>query len=369
MKSIVTPLVLSVMLVSFALGWRLPAATPTGLVAPLNMTLAEQTLYVSDQYTGVHVFDVADAAAPRAVATIELRDHRGTAVKDDVLYASERQNLNVYKREGDAYTLVAVLEPKHDHGGGFIDEVPIGMDDSGGFGCMCSSNDLSPTSDSSPSPTGSSFATFAVIGDYMYRVDYFELVVYNVAQADAPEEIKRQSIGSTVETIYPTEDYLFLGGTTGMSIYDRSDPATPRFIGSVAHFRACDPVVVSGSVAYVTLRGGNACGDTRDVLLTVNIADPARPVIAAEREMTTPFGLALREPFLYVSAGESGYSLLDVTRPTEPSVLAAWSDWPTKDFLWSGDLLYVLGFDDVRIFNVSDPKTPVLLSTIENDPS
>jgi hypothetical protein len=368
-KPFVTPVALSILLASFAVGWRVPAATPTGLVSPLNMTLSNQTLFVSDQFTGVHVYDVADPAAPRAVTTIALEANRGTAVKDDILYASERDNVNVYRREGDTFTLVTVLEPQGDGGHHYFEAPPnpgFG-DDSSGFGCLCSSNDY--VTAPMPASSGSSYATFAVIDHYLYRADYFTLVTYDIARPDAPQEVSRTNFGSMIETIYPTEHYLFLGGTQGMSIFDRSNPGWPHAIASVTHFRACDPVVVSGSVAYVTLRGGNACGDTRDVLLTINIADPSYPVIAAEKDMATPFGLAVREPFLYISTGQNGYTLFDVTRPTEPSPLGAWGDWPTRDFLWAGDFLYVLGVDDLRIYNVSDPKTPVLLSTIENGTS
>jgi hypothetical protein len=369
LKPIITPLALSVLLTSFTVGWRAPSAsTPEGLVAPINMTLADQTLYVSDQYTGVHVYDVADPVTPRAVATIPLEGHRGTAVKGDILYASEQNNLNVYRRQGDTFTLVTTLEPHYDYD--YIDSPPWdeGVGGSSGFGCMCASNEFA--SESAPANGGgSSYATFAVIDDYLYRVDYFTLVVYDIAKPDDPKEITRKNFGWQIETIYPTDQYLFLGGTQGMSIYDRTNPASPTLIGNVTHFRACDPVVVSGSVAYVTLRGGNGCGETRDVLLTVNIADPARPSVVAEKELATPFGLAVREPFLYVSTGTSGYTLLDVTRPTAPAPLGAWAEWPTKDFLWSNDVLYVLGFDDLRIYDVSDPKAPILLATIENDPS
>lgn len=368
-QSIVTRLVLSMLIALFALGWRASASTPTGIVSPVNMTLAASTLYVSDQYTGVHVYDVADPAAPRAVATIALGGNRGTAVKDDVLYASEFDNLNVYKREGDAFTLVATLKPQGGSGGGgFEGEVPApGAGPSSGFSCACSSNDY--VTAPAPASPSSSYATFAVIGDYLYRADYFALVTYDISKADEPKEVSRTNMGWMIETIYPTDDYLFLGGTQGVSIYQRDNPGLPRYAGSVTHFRACDPVVVSGSIAYVTLRGGNGCGETRDVLLTVNIADPSHPTIVAETELATPFGLAVREPFLYVSTGPSGYALLDVTRPTEPASLGTWGDWPTKDFLWSNDVLYVLGFDDLRIYDVRDPKSPVLVSTIENDPS
>jgi hypothetical protein len=262
------------------------------------------------------------------------------------------------------------LEPQYDDDD-YTDSPPWNesVDDSYSFGCMCGSSDFAPMEAAPPPSSGSSYATFAVIDDYLYRVDYFTLVVYDIAAPDAPKEITRRNFGWEIETIYPTDQYLFLGGTRGMSIYDRSNPAHPTLIGSVTHFRACDPVVVSGSVAYVTLRGGNGCGETRDVLLTVNIADPAHPAVVAEKDLATPFGLAVREPFLYVSTGTNGYTLLDVTRPTAPAPLAAWPDWPTKDFLWSDNVLYVLGFDDLRIYDVSNPKTPILKAIIENNAS
>lgn len=371
-KPVLMPLVLFVLLAAFAVGWRAPSAsTPTGLVSPINLTLSEQTLFVSDPYTGVHVYDVADPAAPRAVATIALKDNRGTAVKDDILYASEGRNLLVYRRAGDTFTFLTELEAEYDYG--YWDESGATAKFKGGeesyyYACSCGSTDMVspvPLSDSQ----GSSYATFAAIDDYLYHVDYTTLVVYDIAAPDQPKEIARKHFGWAIETIYPTEQLLFLGGSQGMYIFDRVDPAAPNPIGQVEHFHACDPVVVSGSTAYVTLRGGNACGATNDVLLTVNIADPSHPRIVAEKAISTPYGLAVHEPLLYVSTGQSGYALLDVTSPTEPSQLAAWTDWATRDFLWSDDLLFVLGFDDLRIYDVSDPKAPVLRSKVENDGS
>ncbi|MCI0452331.1 MAG: hypothetical protein L0Z51_08055 [Candidatus Latescibacteria bacterium] len=370
-KPVVTPLALFVLIASFAVGWRGPSAsTPEGLVAPINMTLADQTLYISDTQTGVHVYDVADPSAPRPVAAIPMTGNRGTAVKDDILYASNYRSLVVYRREGDTFTLVTELEPTYDpwHEGGGTPKFKGGTE---GYYYNCSCGTSSDQISGAPTPTsgGSSYATFALIDDCLYRVGNFQLVVYDVGTPEAPKEIARKDVGWTIETIYPTNQYLFLGGTQGMSIYDRSNPAAPRFIGSFTHVRACDPVVVSETTAYVTLRGGNGCGQTRDLLLTVNIADPSQPVVVAEKELATPFGLAVRDPFLYVSTGGSGYALLDVTDPKAPAPLVAWPGWPTRDFLWSNDVLFVLGLDDVRIYDVTDPKAPVLLATIENDPS
>jgi hypothetical protein len=353
-------------MLTFALGWRVPASTPTGLVSPLNMTLSDGTLYVSDQFTGVHVYDVADPAAPRAVTTIALDGNRGSAVKDDILYASEKNKLHVYRREGDTFTLVTTLESEYDYDGGDVpwNEGP----DEYSFACVCGTRDESPVMPASQSG-GSSYATFAVIDDYLYRVDRYQLVVYDIQAPAAPVELQRLTLDWTIETIYPTPEYLFIGGESGMFVCDRADPANPDLIGMVQHIRACDPVVVSGDIAYVTVRGGNQCGASPDELMIVDVSSPSAPRVVGVKPLATPHGLALREPFLYVSTGQSGYTLLDVTRPTAPAELEKWADWPTKDFLWSNDLLYVLGFDDLRIYDVSDPKTPILKSTIENDPS
>jgi len=153
-----------------------------------------------------------------------------------------------------------------------------------------------------------------------------------------------------------------------MYIFDRSDPAAPDEIGRVEHFRACDPVVVSNDVAYVTLRGGSRCGAAPDVLLCVSIHDPSRPKIIGEKPMETPYGLAIDAKHLYVSTGENGFELLDVSDPWEPARLNGWTGRPTKDFIWMNRLLYALTFDGLLIFDASNPAEPVLLSELPPEP-
>jgi hypothetical protein len=150
-----------------------------------------------------------------------------------------------------------------------------------------------------------------------------------------------------------------------MYIYDLAEPGKPVEIGRVQHFEACDPVVVSGDVAYVTLRGGNACGQTESVLLSVNIKDPAKPVVLAEKSVLSPYGLTVDEELLYVSSGRFGFGLVDVRNPGDPRYLKRWSEWPAKDFIWQEDLLYTIGYGDLKIFDVSTPEDPVPLSSVE----
>ena len=364
MKRILRASVLTALLAAFTVGWRAPA--PTGLIYPINMTLADDRLYVSDRHTGVHVFDVANPEAPEAAFTIELSGNRGTAVRGNIVYANDYRRLLVIRVEGDTYEVVKEIESTYEH-----EHPPVMMDTvDRGYGCSCplgAQDDFAtaPQPSGGSGGTGSSFATFAVIDDYLYYLDYTDIVTMDISTPEDPQELSRRRIGWDIETLFPTDALLFVGGARGMYIFDRSEPASPKEIGRVEHFRACDPVVVSGPVAYVTLRGESVCGGGRNVLLCVSIQNPSNPTIIGEKVLPSPYGLTVKDPFLYVSAGEDGFQLLDISKPTDPKVLAGWADWPTKDFIWSGRFLYVLGFDDLRIFDVSEPGKPELLATIE----
>jgi hypothetical protein len=150
-----------------------------------------------------------------------------------------------------------------------------------------------------------------------------------------------------------------------MYIYSRRSPANPVKVGQLVHVRSCDPVVVSNRYAYVTLRGGNRCGQVSDVFLVVSVADPGAPEIKSETPLPTPYGLAVEYPLAYVSNGDGGMTLLDVRQATAPKLLETFTGTATKDFIWNGDILYVMGFEKIMLFDVSDPLTPVFLSDLE----
>jgi len=366
-RKLVAPLLLALMLPAFAIGWRTPASS-SGLVSPVNMTLADNRLFVSDRYIGVLVYDITDPAAPALITTIPLQGNEGTALKDGVLYANERDLLHVLKPTETGYEIVATLKPYYEDNGGEYEDVPNpGFEDSSGFACACATSyDTAPQS--SPGPRSSSYATFALVGDFLYRVDFATLIVYDVSIAEAPEEVERRNVGWEIETIFPANDHLFIGGTRGMYIYGLETPAQPRQISQIEHVRACDPVVVSGPVAYVTLRGNDSCGGATNELLCVDIAVPTNPRLLAQKPMTSPHGLAVREPFLYVSHGTAGYSLVDITNPTMPATVATWPGVTTRDFIWDRDRLYVLGTENWSIYDVSNPRSPTLIVKVAPSP-
>lgn len=352
-------------LIVFSVGVRVPRTdSSSGLQKPLNMSLQDSLLVVSDAANGVHVYNVGDLAAPVHKLHIPLEGNTGTALKDNVLYANGYGTLYVIRLEGDSYEVVNSIESRYPP---MFDDVVMRSDYGGLWSCSCAgrSSMLEPKTATSSGPsTGSSYATFAVVGSYLYYLNLYSIVTMDITDAEHPVEVSRVPLTGDIETLFPAEDYLFVGGGRGMYILGRSDPGKPALLGLVQHFEACDPVVVADTLAFVTLRSGNGCGQTRSVLLSVNIKNPANPVILTEKPVLTPYGLTIDERLLYLSSGQFGFGLIDVTSPAQPFFVAKWPTWPAKDFIWRDNTLFVMGFDDLKIFDVSVPDEPVLISSV-----
>jgi len=368
MNRLVSPLLIVLLLSSFVVGWRttprsFTASESNDLVWTQSMTLADNLLLVSD-VSGLHIYDVSNLAAPTQRMRIRLHENMSSAVKDDIIYTNDEGQLKAIRLTGGSYTVVDSIGRKYPR----FYEGPI--DGYGGGGCSACTNSY----DTSPVPasggSGSSYATFAVIDNYLYRADRRgSLITYDITTPDKIKQVGSVDVGWGVESLYPTENFLFVGGVSGMYIFDRTQPEEPVQISKIEHTRSCDPVVVSGSTAFVTLRGSGMCGGASDELLCVTIKDPHNPEVMATKSLATPWGLATQGQQLYVSHGDSGYSLFDVTDPSSPALTATWNDTPSRDFIWSGHTLFVMSPHNVFIYDVTDPSAPVLLSQVQGTPA
>src|SRR5690349_3143106 len=102
------------------------------------------------------------------------------------------------------------------------------------------------TSYNTTSGQGGSMARFTIVGNYLYTVDKQNLKVYNIADAGAPVFSTSIPVGFEIETIYPFKNYLFIGSTSMVHIFNIDDPAKPQKTSeaiSPTVVRRCDPVV------------------------------------------------------------------------------------------------------------------------------
>jgi len=326
-----------------------------------NIYLYDTLLLISDSYTGIKIYSVASPTSPQYKNTISLKGNSGMAMKGNMVYANAYGGILGLRLKAD-FTCDTVVKIKEDL---MIDPMPIDYYRPGLFSCYpvigCTSEDMG----SNGTGVGGSYAIFAVIDTFLYYLDGNNLITFDIANPDTAKELSRTYIDWTVETLFPTEKYLFIGGRGGMYVLDRKDPAFPKKICTLQHFQAYDPVVVRDTVAYVTLRAGNWGGNAKDVLLVVSVANPQNAYVLNEVSTFTPYGLAVLDTLVYVSNGHNGFTLFSVADPSRVSQIKYWNTPETKDFIWYGNRLYIMGFSNVMIYNVDDPCSPMLLAKIE----
>lgn len=225
------------------------------------------------------------------------------------------------------------------------------------IGCLffaCAANDSDVIT---PSGTGKggSMARFAVAGDYLYVVDSRSLHVYELKDPTTPEKVKKVELGVNIETIFPYRGNLFIGSQDGMHIYSIQDPTTPTHLSTYTHITSCDPVVVQDTLAFVTLRNGNACNRGQNQLDIINISNLTNPILLASHPMKNPFGLGIDGNTLFICEGTFGLKVFRIENPKNISLVNTVQNLHAFDVIPSNHNLILTGQDGVFQYDYSEP--------------
>lgn len=193
--------------------------------------------------------------------------------------------------------------------------------------------------------TGGSMARFAITGNTLYIVTKESLEVYNIANPSDPQKEVTKNLGMGIETIFPYNNYLFIGANDGMHIFDNTKPNDPFQVSAFYHIQSCDPVVVQGNYAYVTLRGGRECrpGNIRSSLDVVDISNPKVPQMITTQTIDSPYGLGVWDKTLFVCTGDAGLKVMDISSPANPKEVKTFRDVPSYDVIVRKNRLLVIG--------------------------
>jgi hypothetical protein len=218
------------------------------------------------------------------------------------------------------------------------------------------------------SGVGGSMARFALLGDKLYTVDNQSLRVFDVSNPANPTYADKQSLGFGIETIFPYRGNLFIGTQTGMQIYSAANPARPQFLATFTHVTACDPVVVQGNYAYVTLRSGTACNRGQNRLDVVDVSNLSRPQLVGSFPMLNPHGLGVDGLDLFVTEGTFGLKVFDLTDPKVPKQTQVFPDVKSFDVIPLNKVLMVTGEEGLRQYDYADRSQLKLLSHLPIEP-
>jgi hypothetical protein len=213
---------------------------------------------------------------------------------------------------------------------------------------------------------GGSMARFGIKGNVLYVVETSTLKVFDITDKINPVKQFEISPGWNVETMFLTDDKMFLGTTTGMVIYDLSTPLYPQYVTLFSHARSCDPVIIDDTLAYVTLRTGTTCGSSQNTLNVVNVKNIKSPSLVAAYPMNNPYGLGKKGDILFICDGSAGLKIYDASDPNTISshLIYTYSNINTYDVIPIGNLLILIGDSGLFEYDYSDIKNISLLSSI-----
>ena len=202
---------------------------------------------------------------------------------------------------------------------------------------------------------GGSTSRFTIVGNYLYIVDNYNLLTFEFQSGFAPILRATNNLGWGIETIYPFQDKLFIGSTSGMHIYSISNPESPSRISTFQHARACDPVVVRDDKAYVTLRDGRLCDGFLNQLDVIDISDITDPTLIKSYSMKNPNGMTFKDNILFLSESSFGLKALDITDSQNIKELVWNKEISSTDLIYLGDnTLMSIGATGFYQYDVSD---------------
>lgn len=230
-------------------------------------------VYVADWFSGLHIYDVSDAAQPRLLASLKTPGSaKGVVVRGNHAFIAD-----------------------DDHGVQVVDV----------------RNPRAPRIVAHIATPGLAY-TPKLSGDLLYLASHrggFQIIDVRTPTApkliaDVPTAGMAWSLAVTGNTLYVADD------AAGLLIYDISNPAQPRPIGSFNPGGRLEEVLVRNNVAYLAYFDQG--------IKIVDVATPAQPRVLAE--FATPGnarGLDLEGNELYIADWLAGVHVVDVTDPAQ----------------------------------------------------
>lgn len=354
-------------------------------------------ILINELKKGFHIIDNSNPSDPQKTGFIEIPGNVDMAVRNDVLYVDaftdllvidikDINNPSLIERKENAFESLYFMDgsnrvlshfeetpqtvvmdcsdPRYKNGFYIEDNGGVFVDQSGFNGSVLSSN-------SSGAPQigkAGSLARFAISKNHLYAVGDAEIFCLSLQNDGSIGQSNTVNLPWGIETIFPFKEYLFLGANNGLHILDIINPLTPVLRSTFSHARACDPVVVDGDLAYVTLRtGAFACPGDLNALQVIDVKDVNNPNLKHSYNMTGPQGLGIWGNQLYICEGNNGLKIFDKSDPStiDQNLIFHNKEIKVSDVIpVKENMLLAIGTDGFYQYDCSDVKNIVLLSKI-----
>lgn len=392
---------------------KLEPTSNTALSQPGKIYSFQNALYINEKGKGVHIYNNSNPSNPEEIGFLEIHANLDIAIQGNVMYAGSYTDLLLFDvsnplhpkyvgREENVFEFNVNSIPE-----GYNADLPVknfnaqeevvlsweierveeeinesnDAPDMGSEVMFRSDSDdevFQPVSenrmmfmsaaDASFSPRGTgmggSMASFTIMNNTIYVLDHNALKYASLSNPTDLPNFEEMFLWRDVETLFPHENTLFIGTTTGMLIYDIAEDGTPTYLSAFEHWTGCDPVVVSDNKAYVTLSSG--CGLNRNQMDVVDVSDLSNPRLIKSYTFNHPLGLGVDDNTLFLCDDHDGLKVFDVadSENIDQNMIKHYSGINAYDVIPFNNLLIMVGDDGVFQYNYSNPENIIELSQI-----
>jgi len=351
----------------------------------------DQYIFINEKMKGVHVYDVSNPASPVNKGFIDIPGNVDIAIKGNILYADSYVDLvsidvsdfASIKEVGRVEKVFPYTLPTYDT------KYPVAkLDEAKGVvtawevknvrqeleqqfypiyykGMNYETLDMASYSNSgiggSSGTTygvGGSMARFGLYKEMLYIVNQNQLHTFKLNSASEVTLLNSNYVSWNVETIFISDNHLFMGTQNGMIVESLEVPERPSQIGSFSHMTSCDPVVIKGDLAFVTLKGGSACrGGTLNQLDVIQMTNNySKFTLLKSYPMYGPQGLGVDDDLLFVCDGDAGLKIYNAADPLmiNNNMIAAFPLINAYDVIPMNNYLFMIGDKGFMLYDYSN---------------
>jgi len=356
---------------------------------PGKIYFKDNFIFINEKMKGVHVYDVSNPNSPQNKGFIEIPGNVDIAIKDNILYADSYVDLvsidvssfSAIKEVGRIekifpYTLptydtkypVAKLDEKK----GVVTEWEVksvrqeleqiyyptyyryeslSMDKNYVTGFSSSSGAAGATYG-----VGGSMARFGLYKDFLYIVNQSSLLTFKLNSNSQVTLLNTGYVNWAAETIFITDNHLFLGTQNGLIVLSLEVPEKPAQIGNFAHMTSCDPVVIKGDLAFITLKGGSTCrGGILNQLDIVKMSNSyTKFTLLKSYPMFGPQGLGIDDDFLFLCDGDAGLKIYNASDPMALNQIAIFPSINAYDVIPMNNFLFMIGEKGFMLYDYTN---------------
>lgn len=196
-----------------------------------------------------------------------------------------------------------------------------------------------------------------------YLNNHNDLDIVDIYDPYNPQLLSSVSIGAFyyggINHVFVGNDYgYFCDNSTGLQIYDVSDPETPNWESTYITGGCLSDIAVKGNYAFLATSKFN--------LIVVDQSNPDSIFeIAKLPTGYCYYKIEIEGDYLFASHYYMGFSIFNIEDPFNPYVVSETTTYASKEDIEINDsILYITDGNILSIYNVVDKETPELISSV-----